>query len=76
MPRRTGFARLLQVALLLVPIGAGLALSFAALGRAARRAAPDRAPSAGALALAFAVFVTVHGQRALDGRRRAAARSR
>jgi hypothetical protein len=67
VPRRTGFARLLQVALLLVPVGAGLALSFLPWGE--RPAVRRRfAAVAGAIALAFGLFITVHGQRALDGR--------
>jgi hypothetical protein len=67
VPRRTGFARLLQVALLLVPIGAALALSFLPWGE--RPAVRRRiAAVAGAITLAFGLFVTVHGQHALDGR--------
>jgi hypothetical protein len=67
VPRRTGFARLLQVALLLVPVGAGLAVSFLPWGE--RPAVRRRFVAvAGALALAFGLFITVHGQHALDGR--------
>jgi hypothetical protein len=67
VPRRTGFARLLQVALLLVPIGAGLALSFLPWGE--RPVVRRRiAAVAGAIALAFGLFITIHGQKALDGR--------
>jgi hypothetical protein len=67
VPRRTGFARLLQVALLLVPVGAGLALSFLPWGErpAVRRRV---AAVAGVIALGFGLFITVHGQNALDGR--------
>jgi hypothetical protein len=67
VPRRTGFARLLQVALLLVPIGAGLALSFLPWGD--RPVVRRRiAAVAGAIALGFGLLITVHGQTALDGR--------
>src|SRR5262249_17106673 len=65
VPRRTGFARLLQVALLLVPIGAGVPLGVLPFGASA--AVKRRFTLvAGAIGLAFALFVTVHGQPALD----------
>jgi hypothetical protein len=67
VPRRTGFARLLQVALLLVPVGAGLALSFLPWGE--RPVVRRRiAAVAGVLALGFGLVITIHGQTALDGR--------
>ncbi len=67
VPRRTGFARLLQVALVLVPIGAGLAVGLIPWSDAptARRRV---AAVAGAIALIFAGFVTVHGQDTMDVR--------
>jgi len=69
VPRRTGFARLLQVALLLLPIGAGVAVSVVPSGETPvirRRIAALTA----ALALLFAVFVTVHGQDVMAARAR------
>lgn len=67
VPRRTGFARLLQVALLVVPIGAGLAVSLIPWSetRVVRRRI---ALAAGSVALIFALFITIHGQRSMDAR--------
>ena len=65
VPRRTGFARLAQVALVLVPIGAGVAVSgfVDATSRRVRRAVVAIA----CIATFFVVFVFVHGQDRLDG---------
>lgn len=67
VPRRTGFARLLQVAILLVPAGAGVALGLLPWGTQpkTRRLV---AVIAGTVALGFAGFMTVHGQPSVDAR--------
>jgi hypothetical protein len=64
VPRRTGFARLFQVALLLVPLGAGVAVSRL-VDTPARRAAQAILVAGGATAL-FVAFIAVRGQSRLD----------
>lgn len=65
VPRRTGFARVFQVALLLVPISAGVAVSrfVDTPSRVAQRAVLVTA----GVATVFVGFVLVHGQSRLDG---------
>jgi hypothetical protein len=64
VPRRTGFARLFQVALLLVPIGAGVAVSEL-VDTPARRAAQAILVAGGAT-LVFVGVIAVRGQGRLD----------
>lgn len=64
VPRRTGFARLAQIALLLVPIATGIAVS--GFRRRASRGAERVLLATGGAALLFVAFVFVHGEARLD----------
>lgn len=67
VPRRTGFARLLQVGVLLVPVAGGLALGFLPWGSEPRTRRWVASVTAAA-ALLLAGLMIWHGQPAMSGR--------